>query len=581
MPWSILAWRRTHKLPAWLGPAWFRSRSRSTTCNSATALPGRWAPRWPRRSTRLDTMPEPGYRSCCHRMLRWRSRVHSRPCRRPLIGEPLAEPSWVGPIFGSTSSPRSAATRSAMPTAHTGSIVSGRSSRASWPTSPSWRWTRRPFRSASSARLPSTRRGSAAGQSTCREASRARDFVTEEVVDAVIVGAGQAGLSLSHELVAAGRAHVVLERGRIGETWRGRWDSFCLVIPNWTVQLPGGRYRGDDPDGFMPKREIVGHLAAYAESFRAPVREGVTVTSLERGANGTFLLRTTAGEIRAKDVVLASGGYQKPHRPPAATQLPASVHAIDAEAYANPNALPPGKVLIVGSGQTGCQLAEEIFEAGREVSLACGRAPWIPRRLEGRDTIAWINDTPYFDARLTDLPSPAARLLANPQMSGRRGGHDLNFRTLQAQGVQLLGHFVGVSEGRAHFADDLAESVAFGDTRFAQISELIRKTCAAASVRAPHIAPPAPFVGDAQESVALRDVGAVIFTSGFRPDYASWVRFPQAFDEGGFPIQQDGSSSTVPGLHFMGVHFQRKRKSATFLGVGEDATVLAETIAGR
>src|SRR5713226_1631388 len=177
-------------------------------------------------------------------------------------------------------------------------------------------------------------------------------------VDVAIVGAGQAGLSLSHELAAAGVDHIVLERGRVGETWRGRWDSFCLVIPNWTVQLPGGRYRGDDPDGFMPKRQIVSHLVAYAESFQAPVREGVTVTSLEPGENGGFLLRTSSVEIQAREVVLASGGYQKPHRPPAAAQLPASVHVIDAEDYLNPTALPPGRVLIVGSGQTGCQLAE-------------------------------------------------------------------------------------------------------------------------------------------------------------------------------------------------------------------------------
>ena len=400
-------------------------------------------------------------------------------------------------------------------------------------------------------------------------------------VDVVIVGAGQAGLSLSHELAAAGVEHIVLERGRVGETWRGRWDSFCLVIPNWTVQLPGGRYRGDDPDGFMRKEQIVSHLVAYAESFQAPVREGVSVISLEPGGNGGFLLRTSSGEIQAREVVLASGGYQKPHRPPAAAQLPASVHVIDAEDYLNPAALPPGRVLIVGSGQTGCQLAEEIFEAGRDVFLSCGRAPWIPRRLEGRDIIAWINDTPYFDAKLSDLSSSQARLLANPQMSGRLGGHDLNFRTLQAQGVQLLGHFIGVAHGRAHFAPDLAQSVAFGDTRYADVCELIRKTCAAGSIRAPEMPPPPPFEADPTESLALDDVGTIIFTSGFRPDYASWVTFPKAFDDGGFPIQQDGSSTTVPGLHFMGVHFQRKRKSATLLGVGEDAIVLAETIAGR
>jgi putative flavoprotein involved in K+ transport len=404
---------------------------------------------------------------------------------------------------------------------------------------------------------------------------------TSSDVAVIIVGGGQAGLSLSHELAVAGVEHIVLERGRVGETWRRRWDSFCLVIPNWTVQLPGGRYRGDDPDGFMPKKEIVRHLVAYAEGFEAPVREGVTVSSLEPADQGAFLLRTSAGEFRARDVVLASGGYQKPHRPAAAAELPASVHAIDAEDYVNPAALPPGRALIVGSGQTGCQLAEEIFESGREVALACGRAPWIPRRLDGRDTIAWINDTPYFDTRLTDLPNPQVRLLANPQMSGRLGGHDLNFRTLQAQGVQLLGHFIGVADGDAHFAHDLAESVAFGDGRYADVSELIRKTCAVASIRAPEMAPPAPFRADPAETLAIGDVGTVIFTSGFRPDYARWVKFPQAFDESGFPIQQDGSSTIVPGLHFMGVHFQRKRKSATLLGVAEDATVLAETIATR
>jgi putative flavoprotein involved in K+ transport len=399
--------------------------------------------------------------------------------------------------------------------------------------------------------------------------------------DVVIVGAGQAGLSLSHELGAAGVEHLVLERGRVGETWRGRWDSFCLVIPNWTVQLPGGRYGGDDPDGFMPKDQIVSHLVAYAESFKAPVRERVTVSSLEPADRGAFVLRTSAGEFLARDVVLASGGYQKPHRPPAADELPPTVHAVNAEDYVNATLLPPGKVLIVGSGQTGCQLAEEIFESGRDVFLACGRAPWVPRRIEGRDNIAWVSQTPFFDAKLTDLPSPKARLLANPQMSGRRGGHDLHFRTLQTQGVQLLGHLIGVSDGRAYFANDLADSVAFGDARYADVCGLIRKACAEASTRAPEMAPPPRFSADPAETLSLDEVGTVIFTSGFRPDYASWVKFPQAFDDWGFPIQRDGSSAIVPGLHFMGVHFQRKRKSATLLGVEEDATVLAETIATR
>jgi putative flavoprotein involved in K+ transport len=238
-------------------------------------------------------------------------------------------------------------------------------------------------------------------------------------------------------------------------------------------------------------------------------------------------------------------------------------------------------VLVVGSGQTGCQLSEELIEAGRDTYLSCGRAPWIPRRLDGRDTIAWIVETPFMETTLADLPSPRARLGANPQASGRRGGHDLHYRTLQALGVKMLGHFMGVEEGVAHFAPDVADCVAFGDARFVEICGLIRKSCAARGAKPPEMPPPPPFTANSVERLKLGGFGAVVFTSGFRPDYTSWVRFPSAFDDLGFPIQTDGSSTVVQGLHFMGVHFQRKRRSATFLGVAEDAVVLAERIVAQ
>jgi putative flavoprotein involved in K+ transport len=402
-----------------------------------------------------------------------------------------------------------------------------------------------------------------------------------ETIDVVVIGAGQAGLSLSHELSHAGIDHVVLERGRVGETWRGRWDSFHLVLPNWTVQLPGSAHRSGDPDGFMARDDVVAHLVGYARGFAAPVREGVNVSALESGGESGFLVRASSGEIRARQVVLASGGYQKSYRPPAAGRLPASLHVIDADDYTNPAALPPGPVLVVGSGQTGCQLSEELVEAGRDTHLACGRAPWIPRRLEGRDTWAWVVETPFIDATLADLPSPLARLGANPQASGARGGHDLHYRTLQALGVNMLGHFVGFEDGVAHFAPDLAESVAFGDARYSELCGVIRKSCAARGVKPPEMPPPPPFRASPAERLELGGFGAVIFTSGFRPDYTRWVGFPSAFDDLGFPIQQDGSSTVIQGLHFMGVHFQRKRKSATFLGVAEDAAVLAEGIAAQ
>ena len=403
-----------------------------------------------------------------------------------------------------------------------------------------------------------------------------------ETVNVAIVGAGQAGLSLSHELTSAAIEHVVFERGSVGESWRRRWDSFRLVVPNWTVHLPGARYDGDDPDGFMPKDEIVNYLERYARSFGAPIQSGMDVTAIEPRDDGTFIVRTSNAEIRAREVVLASGGYQRAHRPAAGLQMPVdSVLTIDAAGYTNPGALPEGDVLIVGSGQTGCQLAEECFEAGRNVYLSCGRAPWVPRRIEGRDVLSWVLDSDFYETRLADLPSPSARLISNPQFTGHGGGRDLHYRTLQALGVELVGRFAGVDDGRFHFADDLHASVAFGDARYVELRDLLAANCAARSVPAPAMPDPNPFEADPPASIDSARVGAVVFTTGFRPDYTSWVAASNAFDDTGFPIQVDGSSTVVPGLHFMGVHFQRKRKSATLFGVAEDAAVLAEHMVAR
>jgi putative flavoprotein involved in K+ transport len=250
----------------------------------------------------------------------------------------------------------------------------------------------------------------------------------------MVIGAGQAGLAVSHELSALGVGHVVLERARVGQTWRDLWDSFCLVTPNWTMSLPGFPYAGDDPEGFVPRNGIVEYLERYASSFGAPVREGVGVDSLEPGSNARFLLRTSAGDMEAESVVVCTGAFQRPYRPDAAAGFPHGLLVIDAQDYRNPAALPPGKVLVIGSGQTGCQISEELHEAGREVFLACGRAPWMPRRSDGHDIVSWLRETTFFDMPIGALPSPAARLGANLQMTGARDGHDLHYRTLQTTG---------------------------------------------------------------------------------------------------------------------------------------------------
>ena len=400
-----------------------------------------------------------------------------------------------------------------------------------------------------------------------------------ERVDVAVVGAGQAGLATSHELTRVGVEHVVLERGRIGRSWRQRWDSFCLVTPNWTVQLPGRPYDGADPDGYMVKDEIVAYLEGYAASFGAPVREGVHVDALTRDRDGGFLLRTSDGDLLARRVVLSTGAYQRPYRPPAAAGMLGSIPQLDVDGYRNPADLPDGPILIVGSGQTGCQIAEELHQAGRDVSLSCGRAPWARRRVGGRDVVWWLIEGGFFEQGVDTLPSPAARLAANPLATGHDGGHDLHLRTLRALGVTLLGHLVGIDGPRARFAPDLAESVAWGDARYRELVGLIRKVEAERGLPPTEIADPEPFDPSAPEALDLTGFGAVLFTGGFRPDYGSLVPIPGAFDAFGFPIHREGESVAAPGLYFVGVHFLRKRKSSLLYGVGEDAAIVAGAIA--
>jgi putative flavoprotein involved in K+ transport len=280
-------------------------------------------------------------------------------------------------------------------------------------------------------------------------------------------------------------------------------------------------------------------------------------------------------------VILATGAYQRPHRPAAAATLPGDLLQIDVEDFRNEASLPSGRVLVVGSGQSGCQIAEELHEAGRDVVVACGRAPWAPRRIDGRDVIWWTVETGFMDATIDSLPTPAARLGANILLTGHRGGDDLNLRTLRALGVTLTGHFLGAAGHEARFAPDLAESVAFGDERYRQLMALIRKVASERALGPPEIREPEPFDARAPERLDLSGFGAVVFATGFRPDYRSWLPWPDAFDEHGFPLHREGASTVVPGLYFLGVHFLRKRKSSLLMGVGEDAAIVAGRIAAE
>jgi len=254
---------------------------------------------------------------------------------------------------------------------------------------------------------------------------------------------------------------------------------------------------------------------------------------------------------------------------------------IDVEDYRNPEALPPGRVLVVGSGQSGCQMAEELREAGREVVLSCGRAAWAPRRIGGRDLVWWLSESGFLDAPVASLPTPAARLRANIVSTGHGGGHDLHLRTLRAQGVTLVGHFLGATGHVARCAPDLGESIAWADERYREVMDLVRKTSGERGLPTPEIPEPEQFAPGAPEQLSLTEVGAVIFAGGFRPAYRAWLPWPDAFDDLGFPIQQDGASTVIDGLYFVGVHFMRRRKSSLLLGVAEDAPVVARAIVER
>jgi putative flavoprotein involved in K+ transport len=407
-----------------------------------------------------------------------------------------------------------------------------------------------------------------------------------------IIGGGQAGLALSYRLTEHGRPHVILEQRRVVESWRTkRWDSLRLIAPNWSMVLPGFAYPGDDPDGFMGRDEVVQHLVAYASSFGAPVLEGTRVSSVERDSvHERFVLRTQDGTLEADQVVLATGALQQPKLPPDAKALPSTISQLVAADYRNPGMLERGGVLIVGSGQTGCQVAEELARSGREVYLSGGRSWWAPRRYRGRDIAAWLRLTGWFERRAQDLPPGAHAGQPNPQLTGAGGGHDISAHSLARDGVRLRGRLRGISEGTAFFSDDLAASVAWADGEARKLLDSIDRVIAADQLDAPTEELPADLrprgrelmqAAGQERSVALEldlsraKISTVIWATGYRPDF-SWVRLP-FIDADGYPVQRRGVTS-VEGLYVLGLDWLHNAKSGLFAGIGDDATHLASVI---
>ncbi len=409
-----------------------------------------------------------------------------------------------------------------------------------------------------------------------------------EQIETVIIGGGQAGLALSYYLTRQGRAHLVLEQGRVGETWRsGRWDSFTLNTPNWMTQLPGFPYQGDDPDGFLPREDIVAYLEQYAASFHAPLHCGVRVTAVRQQPGGeSYLVEAEQMTCEARNVVLATGAYPKPKLPTASAALPVDICQMPTSEYHNPQMLPSGAVLVVGTGQSGCQIAEDLYESGRQVYLSTSSCGRLPRRYRGKDITWWLTRTGFFDSTLDQLPAPNARFACNPHVSGNYGGHDINLREFARQGIILLGHVQAAQGKQIILAPDLQENLARADAFAAQITqgidEYIKKT--GIEVAANRTTAEASSNGATATKPMLTldlqsaGISTIIWASGYQLDFG-WVQLP-VFDQAGSPVHQRGVTA-FPGLYFLGLHWLYKRKSALLYGVGEDAAFIASAIAER
>jgi putative flavoprotein involved in K+ transport len=400
----------------------------------------------------------------------------------------------------------------------------------------------------------------------------------------VIVGGGQAGLSVSYYLTRQGRDHAVLEQAdRVAPVWRDqRWDSFTLVLPNWTIRLPDGEYEGDDPDAFMTRDQFATYIEQYAERIKPPIRFGMRVTSVEAENDG-YLVKTGAETFRASNVVMATGGFQQSKVPSFGAHLPASIVQLPSSAYRNPRALPPGAVLVVGSGQSGSQIAEELYQSGRQVYLCVGSAGRFPRRYRGKDMSRWAEASGFFDRTVDKLPSPKARFAGNPIVTGRDGGHTLNLHQFARDGVVLLGHMRGAEDGHIGLAPDLKESLAKVDKFEADLVKVADDYIAKNGLDAPEEILPQLRDGYDADMITELDLKAagitsVIWAVGYKFDY-SLVKLP-VLDEDGYPRQVRGCTE-YPGLYFVGMMWLHTLKSGTLLGVGEDAAFIASDIASR
>jgi putative flavoprotein involved in K+ transport len=405
--------------------------------------------------------------------------------------------------------------------------------------------------------------------------------MSAERIETLVIGGGQAGLTMSHRLKQRGREHLVLERHRIAERWRNeRWDGLKFQFPNWSVRLPEFPFPHDDPDAFATASDIAGFIEAYANFVAPPIRCGVAVTRLRREGTSGFVAETADGTIEADNVVVATGPYQRALVPNLLRDHP--VFQIHASGYKNPEMLPPGAVLVVGAGASGAQIAEELRRAGRVVLLSVGQHTRLPRRYRGQDLTWWFGALGLFHM----TPEQRGPIRVNPSITGAHGGHTIDFRRFAADGITLLGRIEAARAGLLDIAPGLAENLANGDAYYATFLDMLDAHVAGRGLKLPDdpaaraslVDPPCVTGPIRQLDLGREGIRAVIWATGYGVDF-DWIDIPVK-DSRGEPVHRGGITG-VPGLYFLGLQWLSKMHSAFLSGVGDDAADIADHIAAR
>ena len=405
-----------------------------------------------------------------------------------------------------------------------------------------------------------------------------------ERVTTVVIGAGHAGLAASHYLGARSIDHVVLERGEVANSWRReRWDSLRLLTPNWLSRLPGHGYDGPDPDGYMTMPEVIGFLERVATVSAAPVRTGTNVTSVRRVDDG-YSLQTSAGEIHGRTLVLASGGFNRPSVPALSEAVPASVTQLTPFQYRNPDRLPTGKVLVVGASATGVQLAAELASSGRPVILSVGEHVRMPRTYRGRDVLWWMERAGVWDERYDQLDDLArARRLPSPQLVGSPERTTVDLNALADLGVELVGRWAAVRDGRALFSGGLRNLFALADLKLERLldsfDEWARSHDGAVDAAPPERFAPTrvPVSARWQLDLTSGEISTIVWATGFRPDY-QWLHVPVLDAKGN--LRHEGGAVDSPGMYALGLPVLRRRKSTFIHGIEDDAREVVDQLAG-